>query len=99
MLDGHKSHIILQVIIKSKQHEVDSVTLPSHISYEIQSLNVACFRPFKQTFRSHRNMWSMSNLSGKCRKEDLAQWIFLLLRKQSQVRTSRLVLRHVAFGH
>ena len=81
VLDGHKSHVNLDVIMKAKQHGVDLLTLPSYISHDMQPLDVACFRPFKQTFRTHSNIWSMTNPRGKCKKEDLAQWIFLSLKK------------------
>ena len=33
ILDGHKSHITLEVLLKAKSHGIDMVSLPSHISY------------------------------------------------------------------
>ena len=47
ILDGHKSHVTLEVLLKAKEHGVDIVSLPSHSSYEIQSLDISCFKPFK----------------------------------------------------
>ena len=81
VLDGHKSHVTLKVIVSAKNHEIDLISLPSHTSHELQPLNVACFKPFKQAFRAYRNVWSMEQSNGRCRKEDLAQWISLSLKK------------------
>ena len=35
ILDGHKSHVILEVIAKAKEHGVDVITLPNHTSHEL----------------------------------------------------------------
>ena len=81
VLDGHKTHVTLDVIVKAKQHGVDLLTLPNHTNHELQPLHVACFRSFKQAFKAHKDVWSMSDLRRKFRKEDLAQWVFLSLKK------------------
>ena len=81
VLDGHTSNVTLDVIVKAKQHGVDLSTLPSYTSHELEPLDVACFRSFKQTFRAYRNVWSITNPNGRCRKEDLIQWIFLALKR------------------
>ena len=73
VLDGHKSHVTLDVIVKARQYGVDLLILPSHTNHELQPLDVTCFRPFKQAFKAHRNVWNMTNPKGKCTKEDLAQ--------------------------
>ena len=56
ILDGHKSHINLEVLIKAKDHGIDMTFLPSHTSHELQPLDKACFRPFKVAFRAYRNV-------------------------------------------
>ena len=56
VLDGHKSHISLQVLLKAKEHGVDMVSLSSHTSHALQPLDIACFKPFKQSFRIYRDM-------------------------------------------
>ena len=81
VLDGCNSLVILHVIEKAKEHGVDLHTTSNHISHELQPLDVACFRSFKQAFRAHRNVWSMTNPKGKCKKEDFASWLFLSLKK------------------
>ena len=68
VLDGHKSHISLEVLLKAKNHGVDLVNLPSHSSYELQPLNISCFKPFKQSFRAYRDIWSRSNIGNNTRK-------------------------------
>ena len=81
VLDAHKNHVPLKVIVSEKNHGIDLITLPSHTSHELQPLDVACFRPFKQAFRAYRNFWSMEQPNGRSRKENLAQWIPLSLKK------------------
>ena len=35
ILDGHKSHISLEVLMKVKDHGIDMISLPSHTSHEL----------------------------------------------------------------
>jgi hypothetical protein len=35
---------------------LDTITLPSHTSHDLESLDVSCFKPFKITFRKVRNV-------------------------------------------
>ena len=35
ILDGHKSHISLDVLMKAKKHEIDMISLPSHTSHDL----------------------------------------------------------------
>ena len=35
ILDGHKSHVTLEVLLKAKDHGLDMVSLPSHSSHEL----------------------------------------------------------------
>jgi hypothetical protein len=81
VLDGHTSHVTLNVIIKAYEAGLDMVTLPSHTSHALQPLDVACFRPFKTAFRVYRDIWSIANKGQQCKKEDLAQWMSLSLKK------------------
>jgi hypothetical protein len=81
ILDGHNSHVILDVIVKANEAGLDMVTLPSHTSHEMQPLDVAVFKPFKTAFRAYRDIWSMTHKGQKTMKEDLAQWVSLALKK------------------
>jgi hypothetical protein len=56
ILDGHGSHITLEVIEQAKEFGLDIITLPSHTSHALQPLDVVCFKPFKTTFRKERNI-------------------------------------------
>ena len=47
ILDGHKSHITLEVLQKAKIQGLDMISLLSHTSHAMQPLDVACFGPFK----------------------------------------------------
>ena len=41
ILDGHKSHVTLEVLLKAKEHGVDMVSLSSHSSHEMQPLDIS----------------------------------------------------------
>ena len=51
ILDGHKSHVSLEVIQKPKHHGIDMTSLSSHTSHALQPFDVACFKPFKSTLK------------------------------------------------
>jgi hypothetical protein len=56
ILDGHGSHVTLEAIKQAKKFGLDMITFPSHTSHAFQPLDVACFKPFKTTFRKERNI-------------------------------------------
>ena len=35
VLDGHKSHITLEVLMTTKEHGIDMISLPSHTSHSL----------------------------------------------------------------
>ena len=78
VLDGHKSHVILEVLLKAKSHGLDMISLPSH---SLQPLDISCFRPFKQSFRAHRDAWARRNIGKRVGKKILAQWMSLALHR------------------
>ena len=73
ILDGHKSHITLELLELAKNNRIDMVSLPSHSNHELQPLDKTCFKPFKVAFRAYRDIWNLQNHGKKCEKEDLAQ--------------------------
>ena len=81
ILDGHKSHVTLEVILKAKAHGIDVISLPSHTSHALQPLDLACFKPFKSAFRGYRNKWMLENNATNVEKEILAYWIDMALKK------------------
>ena len=48
ILDGHKSHIAIDIIEWAKQNNIVIFVLPAHISHVLQPLDVACFGPFQK---------------------------------------------------
>ncbi len=56
ILDGHGSHVNFVAIEQAKEFGLNMITLPSHTSHAFQSLNVACFKPFKIAFRKERDI-------------------------------------------
>jgi hypothetical protein len=51
ILDGHNSHVILDVVIEAKRVGLDLLILPSHTSHALHPLDFSVFKPFKQHFR------------------------------------------------
>jgi len=51
ILDGHGSHFTIERLEQAIEFGLIMVTLPSHISYTFQPLDVTCFKPFKIAFR------------------------------------------------
>ena len=81
ILNRHESHINLEVLQKTRTHGLDMLSLPSHTSHDLQTLDMACFGPFKKSFRAYRNLWAMQGSAKSVSKEHLAQWAFLALIK------------------
>ena len=81
VLDGHKSHITLEVLMIAKEHGIDMINLPTHTSHLLQPLDKTYFRLSKVAFRAYRNFWNLKNHGSRCRKADLAQWASLALKK------------------
>ena len=74
ILDGHNSHVTLEVVRTAMESGVDIISLPSHTSHALQPLDVACFRPFKCAFRKQRDAWTVLNKNKKVGKQDLCEW-------------------------
>ena len=55
VLDGHNSHVTLEVMKITMQSSLDIISVPSHTSHALQPLDLACFAPFKIAFRKHRD--------------------------------------------
>ncbi len=59
ILDGHNSHVTLDVVHKVMGVGLNLITLPSHTSHTLQPLDVLGFKPFKIAFRTYRNVWTL----------------------------------------
>jgi hypothetical protein len=81
ILDGHNSHITLEVARAAKSVGLDLISLPLHTSHALQPLDVSIFKPFKQFFREYRDFWMSKHVNQPANKECLAQWVSLGLRK------------------
>ena len=75
ILDGHHSHVTLEVVHKCRKVGLDLVTLPSHTSHRLQPLHVGVFAPFKRYFKRYRDAWSVSNKEKGASKQTLAMWV------------------------
>ena len=50
IIDGHNSHIIVDVLCRAQEEGLHLLTLPSHCSHAMQPLDVSVFKPFKGAF-------------------------------------------------
>ena len=62
IVDGHNSHVTLEVVKKSMEAGLDLVILPSHTSHHLQPLDVSVFAPFKRGFKQYRDAWIFHNI-------------------------------------
>ena len=81
IVDGHNSHVTLEVVQKAMQVGLDLLTLPSHTSHRLQPLDVSVFGPFKRAFRHYRDAWTLQNIGRGASKKVLAKWVSRALQK------------------
>jgi len=61
ILDGHGSHVTIEVREKAKFEGLNIINLPSHTSHRLQPLDVNIFKSFKVAFRACRDRWTIDN--------------------------------------
>jgi len=64
ILDGHKSHIAVDIIEWAKQNNIVIFVLPAHTSHVLQPLDVACFGPFQKMYNSECHKLIRKNTCG-----------------------------------
>jgi hypothetical protein len=72
ILDGHISHVSVEVVQDAKRTGLDLLTLPSHTLHALQPLDVSVFKPFKQFFHQYRDYWMSRNMNEAASKDTLA---------------------------
>ncbi|MCO5593831.1 hypothetical protein L7F22_047849 [Adiantum nelumboides] len=72
ILDGHGSHVSLEVVASAHDAGIDIVTLPSHTSHKLQPLDVSVFKSLKGNFRKERAIWQLKTASSQASKSELA---------------------------
>jgi hypothetical protein len=83
ILDGHNSHVTMDIMHKARVVGLDLIIVPSHTSHALQPLDITCFKPFKITFKSYRDVWTLANKRKGVGKKDLASWMSLALKKKT----------------
>ena len=81
ILDGHASHVSIDTLQEARRQGIDLLTLPSHTSHAMQPLDVCLFKPFKTAFKAYRDFWTYKLAGAVAKKENLAQWVSLVLRR------------------
>ncbi len=72
ILDGHGSHVTLEVIEQVQKFGLDMITLRSNTFHALQPLDVISFKPFKIAFRKERDIAMVRTKYTKPRYKDLA---------------------------
>ncbi|KAI5082385.1 hypothetical protein GOP47_0002128 [Adiantum capillus-veneris] len=72
ILDGHGSHVSLDVVEKANAAGIDIITLPAHTSHKLQPLDVSVFKSLKVQFRKERDIWQQKTSSRQATKAELA---------------------------
>jgi hypothetical protein len=75
VLDGHGSHFTLQIVKHAQEFGLDMITLPSHTSHVLQTLNVFCFKPFKISFKKVRDVTMYRNNHMELDNITLVGWV------------------------
>ena len=75
ILDGHNSHVTIEVVRTAMESRLDIISLPSHTNHVLQLLEVVCFAPSKTAFRKQRDAWTILHKNRKVLKQDLCEWI------------------------
>lgn len=81
ILDGHGSHVTLDVILKAQEIGLYLLTLLSHTRHALQPLDVSVFKPFKTTFRVYRDLWTQKHHGSQVSKQILLEWVSKALKK------------------
>ncbi|KAI5069585.1 hypothetical protein GOP47_0015886 [Adiantum capillus-veneris] len=72
ILDGHGSHVSLEVVEQAQAAGIDIMTLPTHTSHKLQPLDVSVFKSLKVQFRKERDIWQQRTTSRQASKAELA---------------------------
>jgi hypothetical protein len=71
----------LEVARAAMEVGLDLLSMPSHTSHALQSLDVVVFKPFKQYLCGYYNFWMSRNMEQPATKETLPHCISLALQK------------------
>jgi hypothetical protein len=61
ILDGHFSHVPLEVLLSAKEMNIEIFTLPSHTTHFLQPLDVVMFSVFKQSYERALHQFPIDN--------------------------------------
>lgn len=61
VLDNHKTHITINVVLYARKNYIMILTFPPHCSHRLSPPDVTVFGPFKPRYRASMNDWMTSN--------------------------------------
>lgn len=92
ILDGHSTHITLEIVSLAKENNTEIVCLPPHSTHVLQPLDVAVFKPLKSEWR--KIVEEHNGLSF----ESINKTVFPKLLKQLVTSGKALLRRHAVAG-
>ena len=99
VLDGHNSHVTLEVVTLAMNFGLDIISLPSHTSYALQPLDVSCFKDLRLSLDKLETFGPCSTNTRGWKKQIYASGHPKHSKNHSQTRTLSLVSERLGFGH
>jgi hypothetical protein len=75
ILEGHGSHVILEIIKEAYEVGLNMITLPSHTFHALQPLDVNYFKQFMSIFKKERDESMFKKNHKKPYKVTLVGWV------------------------
>jgi hypothetical protein len=75
VLDGHGSHVTLEVVEQAHEFGLDMITLHAHTFHALQPSDVSCFKPFKIAFRRVKSVIMANKNYTKPNKITVTKWV------------------------
>lgn len=62
LMDNHRSHVTIKVIVIAIEHGITILTLPPHCSHKLQPLDVGVFGPLKKSYAVQCDAWTKNHI-------------------------------------
>ena len=80
-VDGHKTHLTMQVSQYCEDHEVILYLLPPNTTHLLQPAGVAVFKPLKSYWREEVHQFQRENVNAVVRKQNVGKMLLNVLKK------------------
>ena len=80
-VDGHKTHLTMQVPQYCEDHEVILYLLPPNTTHMLQPADVAVFKPLKSYWREKVHQFQRENVNAVVRRQNVGKMLLDVLKK------------------